>query len=492
MSISITLSSITAVIFAIFILTAEDRFDSCFLSSPEKSSFPELGYRSAADDSSTSPVIGAGSVPAEESKQAAEDWAQWMGAQRDGVYRESGIIDAIPEQGLPIKWRVPIGGGYAGPAVANGRVFVFDYVKRSGEVINDPNNRAELQGDERLLVLDAQTGHTLWSHSYERDYSISYPAGPRCTPTIDDDRVYTLGSEGDLKCLKTEDGKLVWEIHLPQSFQCEVPIWGFASHPLIDGDLLYTMVGGVGQGIVAFDKYTGEVRWKAIDTPAGYCPPIIIEHGKTRQLIVYHPEGVTSLNPADGSEYWSIPIKPSYEMSIARPMIDGNLMYASGIGNQSVMIKLNPEQPDAVELWRGIPSNSLYSANATPLFVDGVIFGSDCNVGSLIAVNAADGQRLWTTFEATRPDERRRVSHGTGFVTRIGDTDRYFIFNEVGELMVAQMNAEKFESRGRFAIVEPTGEAFGRQVVWSHPAYAGKTAFIRNDKEIVAVDLSSN
>ena len=420
----------------------------------------------------------------------ADDWEQWMGPERDGVYRESGVIDSIPDEGLKVKWRKSVHGGYAGPAVADGRVFLFDYRKTSGDAFNRPDARANLEGFERVVALDANSGEELWVHEYKCPYSISYPAGPRCTPTVDGDRVYILGSEGDLLCLNAKSGKLIWSKSFKKDFKAEVPIWGFSSHPLVDGDLLYTMVGGKGQGIVAFDKMTGEVRWQALDCKTGYCPPTIIERGGTRQLIVFHPKAVTGLNPKDGKPYWSIEIEPLYEMSICRPMIDGDLLYASGIGNQSVMIQLDSEKPEAKELWRGNPRNSVYGANATPLFVDGVLFGSDCMIGKLIAVDAKNGERLWTTFDATQPKEKRRVVHGTAFVTRLGDSQRYLIMSETGDLLVAKMTREKYEPLGRFHVLEPTGESFGRSVVWSHPAYANKTAYIRNDKEIVAVDLA--
>jgi outer membrane protein assembly factor BamB len=220
----------------------------------------------------------------------ADDWTGWMGNQRDGVYRESGIIDAIPASGLNVKWRTSISGGYAGPAVADGKVFVFDYQKTAGESFNDPIKRANVQGKERLLALSEETGDILWEHAYDCPYSISYPAGPRCTPTVDGKHVYILGSESDLRCLKVADGELVWKKTLKEDFSAEVPIWGFASHLLVDGDLLYSMVGGKGQGVIAFDKMTGEVKWKALDARAGYCPPSIIEAGGTRQLIIFQPE----------------------------------------------------------------------------------------------------------------------------------------------------------------------------------------------------------
>lgn len=421
---------------------------------------------------------------------SADDWPGWLGASRDGVYRETGIVESIPDSGLPVKWRTAIAGGYAGPAVADGKVFVFDYQQESGELVNDPNARAKLGGAERLQALDVHSGEKIWEYSYRRDYEISYPAGPRATPTIDDGKVFLLGAEGDLTCLSAADGTLIWHRNLPSDFDAEVPTWGFAAHPLIDGELLYTMVGGKGQGVVAFEKSTGQVRWKSLDAQAGYCAPRIIHSGGRRQLIVFHPEAVVALDPASGDEFWNIPIKPSYEMSIAQPMVEGDRMYVSAIHTEAVMIGLGADAPTATELWRGEAKNAVHCNNAPPMFVDGVIYGADCLQGSLIAVDATNGDRLWETFQATQPEEKRFIKHGTAFITRIGQTDRYLVMSENGDLILAALTAKGFDELGRMHVVEPTNEAFGRPVVWSHPAYAGKTAFIRNDKEIVAIDLS--
>lgn len=422
----------------------------------------------------------------------AEDWPGWLGKNRDGVLRESGLITEIPESGLTVKWRVPVAAGYAGPAVSHAHVFVFDYQTKTGTLKNDPGLRVQMSGSERLTALDARTGDQLWQHSYPCAYEISYPSGPRCTPTIDGNHVYILGAQGDLKCLDVDDGSVVWHRHLPNEFGVEVPVWGFSSHPLIDGELLYTMVGGDGQGIVAFDKSTGEVRWKALDAKTGYCAPQIIDAGGTRQLIVFHPGAVVGMNPSDGAVYWEIPMKPSYEMSVAVPTFADGRLYVSAIHTEAAMISLSQDKPEANELWRGEAKNAVHCNNSPAVMADGVVYGTDCLDGKLYAVDASTGERLWDTFAATKPDEKRFIKHGTAFLTRIGTTNRYLVMSETGDLIVAELTRKGYTEHGRFHVVDPTNESFGRPVVWSHPAYAHRTAYIRNDKEIVAVDLATS
>ena len=148
---------------------------------------------------------------------AADDWPQWMGPKRDNVWRETGIVEKFPEGGPKILWRQEIGGGYAGPAVANGKVVITDYVSES-DVKVDNFARKEFTGEERVHCLDEATGKILWTHKYPVKYTISYPAGPRCTPNFDGDRVYVLGAEGDLFCFNVADGAVVWSKDLKKAY----------------------------------------------------------------------------------------------------------------------------------------------------------------------------------------------------------------------------------------------------------------------------------
>ena len=422
----------------------------------------------------------------------AEDWPQWMGPLRNGVYQEKGIVESIPESGLPVKWRVAIHGGYAGPAVVDGRVFLMDYHRTAGEMIETPGDRPELEGEERVLCLDAKTGEQIWEHKYECGYRISYPAGPRATTTVDQGQVFCLGAQGDLTALSADDGTVVWHVNLPKTFDAPVPIWGFSAHPLVHDDMVITMVGGEGQSVVAFNRADGTVKWKALTSEdAGYCPATVIDAAGTKQLVVWHPKTVASLNPTNGKTYWTVPLAPDYGMSISHPQREGDYLFVSGIKNKSLMLKLASDEPGVEEVWAATPKSSMSVSTMTPLIHDGVIYGCDESMGALVAARVEDGERLWHSFEPIRPDSERRSATGTAYVTRHAPSGRYLLFGESGYFSIANMDAEGFESLGKMKVLEPTQTAFGRKVVWSHPAYSGKTAFIRNDKEIVAIDLSN-
>ncbi len=418
-----------------------------------------------------------------------DDWPQWMGPERDSVYRETGIVSRIPESGLEILWRVPVSGGYSGPAVSGGRVFLTDYVVASGKSTNNPGGRDDMTGVERVLCFSADTGEELWSVEYDRPYSLSYANGPRATPTVDGERVYVLGAEGDLLCLKTRSGELVWKKQLADEYHVETPIWGHAAHPLVHGDLLYCLAGGEGSVAIALNKLTGETEWQALSaSEIGYCPPTIRKLGGQEQLLIWHADGLNALDPVTGEVSWSYPLKPRYGMSIAAPQLSGNRLYASGIGETSAMIELDAQGHPENTLWTGKPKIGLYSGNATPIFHDGVVYGSDCGTGQMIAVNAQDGSRYWETYQLTTGG-KRRASHGTTFLVK--HEDKYILFAETGDLIFAKLSADGFEELGRMHVLEPTSECFGRDVVWSHPALANRCLFARNDQELVCVSLAA-
>jgi outer membrane protein assembly factor BamB len=420
----------------------------------------------------------------------ADDWPQWLGPQRDGRWAEKGIVDNIPAAGLPVLWRTAVGGGYSGPAIAGGRVFVTDYASPKTEVTNDPSSRERREGKERIHCLSLRSGETLWTVEYPRSYNISYAAGPRTTPTVDGDRVYVLGAEGDLLCLAVANGNEIWKRQFQTDYKAHTPLWGHSAHPLVQGDLVYCLVGGPGSLVVAFNKMTGAEVWKALDNPEiGYCPPsVAIVNGK-EQLIIWHPKAVCGLDLSSGKTLWTFPLAPQYDMSIGAPRFQGNKFFASGIGQVAAMVEFDAQGLPSKTLWQGGDiKKGVYAGNVTPLWIDDVIYGSDCGSGLFVAVDAKTGKRHWETYSLTAGGDRR-ASHGTGFMVQ--NDWRSFVLTETGHLVLAKLSKEGFEERGRMKVLEPTGECFGRPVVWAHPAFSDRTMVARNDKEIVCVDLAA-
>jgi outer membrane protein assembly factor BamB len=419
---------------------------------------------------------------------AAADWPQWLGPHRDSVWREDGIVEVFPDSGLPVLWRSPIGLGYAGPAVAAGRVYVMDYELISGKLTNNPGARDELRGRERVLCLDAQSGRQRWVHQYERPYNLSYAGGPRCTPSVVDGKVYALGAEGNLWCLDAQDGRVLWSVDFVQQYQATIPIWGIAAHPLVDGDYVYCVVGGENSVVVAFDRQSGREAWRALSArEQGYCPPTIIEHAGIRQLLVWHAESLNSLDPETGKANWEVPLEPRFGMAIAAPRLAGSQLLATNYG-VAALLQLSDNQSAPTVVWRGEPKTALYAANCQPLVEDGVIYGCDIDTGALMGVRLADAQRLWQTMAPTTGGDRR-AAYGTTFLVK--QADRFVLFNEQGDLILARLSAEGYQEISRFHVLEATNNTFGRPVVWSHPAFANRCVYARNDQEIVCVNLAA-
>ncbi len=426
------------------------------------------------------------------SQAGAEDWPQWLGPRRDSVWREEGILEKFPPGGPKVLWRAPVGAGYTGPAVAGERVFVMDRIPAAGsKPVNNSFSRTGGAGVERILCFSAKEGKLLWKHEYDCAYKIMYPLGPRCTPTVHEGKVYALGAMGHLFCLDAASGEVLWSKHLPTEYQCDVPPAGCACHPLIDGDKLICYAGGQGSLVVALHKDTGKEIWRSLNAAEiGYCPPVMIEKDGRKQLIIWHPEGVASLDPETGQPLWKQAFRSGMNMNISAPRLDGDLLFITSFFNGSLLLRLKGAR-DAEVVWEGKGSpqqrgSGMRGMMCTPFFADGHIFGV-CGNGEMRCLKAESGQRLWDTLSATVPNQRP-MQWANAFIVKQGD--RFFLANERGELIIARLTPEKFAEIDRAQIIEPTHAVSGRDVVWSHPAFAHRCVFARNDKELICVSLA--
>lgn len=438
----------------------------------------------------------------------ADDWPQWLGPRRDGVWRETGVVDSFPPGGPPVRWRTPIGAGYAGPSISGDRVYVTDRILPQGVALPaNPFAKGEIPGTERVLCLDDATGKILWKHEYDCPYRISYASGPRASPLIAEGKVYTLGAMGDLLCLDAATGKVIWSKNFVRDYGAPVPIWGFAAHPLLDGNRLICLVGGDGSTAVAFDKDTGKEIWKNLSSgKIGYCPPTMIELGDQRQLIIWDPEAVHGLDPVTGKEYWSIPFDIKAELSIPQPRLAGDLLFLTSFYNGSILLKLDREKPGASVVWKS-KSNSeapdktqdLHSIMPTPIVHDGKVYGV-CSYGQLRCLELATGKRIWESMEATRqkidgrmspPDPKPNTKNerwGNAFLVEHGP--KTVLFNEHGDLIFAELSPNGYREIDRARIIEADDPMPSRPVVWVHPAFAHRNVYVRNNREIVSVSLA--
>ena len=421
------------------------------------------------------------------------DWPEWRGAGRAGLWTETAIVEQLPET-LKVAWRVPIHGGYSGPAGAAGRVFVTDWVE-------DPASRT-MDGTERALALDEETGEILWVTEWPTSYRMlmsSYAIGPRATPTVDGDRVYVVGAAGDLFCLEVETGEVIWEKHYIADYGSSPGTWGVTSAPIVDGDRLITMVGGEPGGLVmAFDKRTGAEVWRSLDVVGemGYGQPIMIEAGGARQVIVWHAGALVSLDPVTGELYWEEEWDVVYGMSVATPVRSGNYLLVSQFYGGSLMMRLNQDRPSAELLWQGqsrseMPgeTDGLHAMITTPLIEGDYVYGVG-SYGELRGLDAITGERLWVSDQMTA-----QARWGTAFMVRQGD--RYFVNNDDGFLIIAQFTPEGYVEHSRTRLIETSGRSgfgprFDRPINWTHPAYANRHVVHRNDHEIIRVSLAAS
>ncbi len=408
----------------------------------------------------------------------AEDWPQWRGPHRDGVWSEQGLVEKFAKPELNIRWRAPIGSGYSGPTVASGRVYVTDRQTEPTQI-------------ERICCFDEQTGEPQWTKTYDCPYrKVGYVAGPRACVTVDDSRAYALGTMGHLHCLDAASGEILWKHDLNAEYHIRMPIWGIAAAPLVEGSLLIVQIGGEHACIVALDRKTGEQRWTALDDSASYSAPIMIQQAGRRVLVCWTGENIVGLDPANGKSLWQYPTRPAkMVINIATPVLDHDRLFLSSFYDGAYLLKLRQDEPGIEELWkfRGPDEQhtiALQSIISTPVLDGDNIYGVD-SYGEFRCLDAKTGTRIWEDLTAT-PRSRWSTIHF------VHNGDRWWLFNERGELLIGKLSPAGFAEISRAKLIAPTRAQLNQRggVCWSHPAYANRCVFARNDEEIVCASLA--
>ena len=411
-----------------------------------------------------------------------QDWAQWRGANREGIWRETGLVTKFDGPKIKTRWSVPVSNGYSGPTVAGGRVYLTDRL-------------AEPTEQERVLCFDWKTGNKLWSYAYDCKYDgVSIPDGPRASVTVQDGRAYALGATGWLHCFDAAKGKILWKHDANTEYKIRLPDWGVAAAPLIEENLVIVMVSGSDNAcLLAFDKRTGKEAWRALPDRASYSSPIVINQVGKRVMVCWTAERVVGLDPKSGKLYWEYPwpSKGTNIDGITTPVVHNGNLFITSVYEGSLMLHLASDKLAVEKVWEKHNQNprapvGLQTMMATPILQGDHLYGIDYN-GELRCLDSRTGERVWENT-TIMPRGRWASAH------LVQNGEKVWIFNEKGELIISKLSPKGYEEISRAKLIKPTLGQLGERggVAWSHPAFAYQHVFVRSDEELVCASLKAS
>jgi outer membrane protein assembly factor BamB len=386
----------------------------------------------------------------------AEDWPQFLGPTRNGVYAGPPLSETWGAQGPPVPWRKAVGAGFAGPVIVQGRVILFH----------------RLGNEEIVDAIDARTGTAQWRYAYPTAYrdDFGFDEGPRAVPVVVDGIVYTFGAEGQLHAIDLAKGTRIWSVDTMQRFEVPKGFFGAAGSPLVEDGRVIANVGGPKAGIVAFEANTGKVLWTATDAGASYSSAVGATIAGRRAAIFFTRAGLVGLAPATGQILWQRPWRARMAASVnaATPLVIGDLIFVSAqYGPGAGVLRLDGST--LTPLWAS--DEALSNHYATSVHRDGILYGfhGRQEFGQAFrAVELRTGKVHWS-------EER----FGAGTVTLAGD--RLVILRENGELVLAAASPDGFKPVARAKILTGTVRAY--------PALSDGFLFARNDDTLISLDL---
>lgn len=424
---------------------------------------------------------------------SAGSWPTWRGPNRDNISPEKGLLDSWSEQGPPLKWKTTgLGKGFSSVTIDGGRIYTMGAGpskntaskpaprKTAGRGRGRGGRGVGSTGDCRVIALDLKTGKILWSTPVAK-------GDPNCSPTIDGDRVYALGRNGELACLDAADGKIVWAKDLQSNFGGKMMSgWGYSESPLIDGDKLLCTPGGRDAMIVALDKRTGETIWKGTAPAdlghggadgAGYSS-IVISHGAgVKQYVQLVGRGIVSFRAEDGKFLWNYNRVANQVANIPTPIVEGNYVFTStGYQAGAALLELHKQGEDGVaadEVYF-LPGNKVQNHHGGMVLLDGYIYmGNGHNNGFPLCLELKTGKVMWKGGRGA----------GTGSAAVLeADGELYFRYQD-GVMALVEANPEKYVLKGKFDLATHNGES------WPHPVIVDHCLYVRDQDALLCYDI---
>jgi outer membrane protein assembly factor BamB len=387
------------------------------------------------------------------SADAFDDWPQWRGAKRDGVSAERGLLKDWPSSGPPVAWRANgAGTGFSSFSAAHGRLYTLG-----------------ARGDtEYLMAYDAATGKKVWEIAHGKRFGNDMGDGPRSTPTVDGDRLYTFGASGDMSAVDAATGKVFWKANLLQKLGGSNIRWGLSESPLVLSDRILVAPGGRSAAIVALNKGDGSVIWKSLTDEPGYSSAVLHEAGGVREAIYFTAERALGIDVQSGKLLWSYDQVANRTANIATPIVRGNFVFlSSAYSTGAALLELTPSA-NSVSARQVYFTRDMRNHHATSLLIGDYLYGFSDSI--LLAMKFDTGQVAW-----------RDRSVGKG--SMVFADDRMYLYSEQGVVGLAEANPTGYKEHGRFQI--ETGAA----PTWSHPIVSNGRLFIRDQDNIYAFDV---
>lgn len=412
---------------------------------------------------------------AESTALAGEDWTQWGGPERDFMIHATGLADQWPADGPKELWRRELGDGYA-TIVTDGKTLYTGYSNKDGQ--------------ECIIALSADTGETVWEYKYPRPFLSAkvkdpetgeekdepqvqeFGTGVNSTPLLHDGRLYTVGFTSKMFCLDATTGEPLWFRDLFKGMGGTYLRFGYAASPIAYKNWVIVPVGGKGQGLVAFDKDTGEIGWKGTDFDASYSSPIIVKVDGMDHLVVYMTGSVVGISPEDGTVHWSLEHRNRFGTSIMTPVWcpGDRLFFSNGgeeAGSRMVRLKRDGDKIKPEEVWW---NKKLTTGMGNPVLVEGTFYGGGSRQAPiLIGFDLESGEIKWRQRGFSQPN-----------MVAVGD--KLVVLDSEGKLMLCTPKDDGVDVKGEAQMLE--------KEAWSAPTVVGTRVYMRDKKTIMAVDLA--
>ena len=395
--------------------------------------------------------------PGAASASSAADWPQWQGPDRNGVSAEHGLLQAWPASGPPLVWSVSgIGAGYGSIAVKGDRIFV----------------QGSSRGQSIVFSLNRADGKQVWSKALGPAGSNDKGDGPRGTPTLDEDRLYALTENGDLACLKAQDGTAVWHRNILRDFGGRNLGWLISESPLVDGGRVIVSPGGRSASIVALDKMTGQTVWstKELNDEAGYASPVVADVQGVRTIMTLTGEAAVGVRASDGKLMWKYERVANRTANVATPVFfDNKVFLTTAYGTGAALLALSA-QAGEVKAQEVYFTREFQNHHGGVVLVNGYVYGFNNSI--LASMDFATGNTMW-----------RNRSVGKGSLTYADG--RLYLLGEDNVVGLADAVPTGYVERGRFKIAD-----LG-QPAWAHPVVVGGRLHIRNQGTLAAYDVTA-